>query len=106
MPAFEYKALDPKGREKRGVMEGDNARHVRQMLREQNLTPLSVVEASKTEEATGRKSGFKLRSGVSVKDLALLTRQLSTLMRSGVPLEEALSTVARQTRPARIPSRA
>jgi general secretion pathway protein F len=97
MPAFEYKALDPKGREKRGVMEGDNARHVRQMLREQNLTPLSVVEASKTEEATGRKSGFKLRSGVSVKDLALLTRQLSTLMRSGVPLEEALSTVARQT---------
>lgn len=98
MPAFEYTAINAKGREQRGVMEGDNARAVRQLLREQNLTPLSVVETNKSEEsANGRKPGFKLRSGVSVKDLALLTRQLSTLMRSGVPLEEALSTVARQT---------
>ncbi|HEX5056048.1 MAG TPA: type II secretion system inner membrane protein GspF [Gammaproteobacteria bacterium] len=97
MPAFEYTAINPKGREQRGVMEGDNARAVRQLLREQNLTPLSVVETNKTEEAAGGKPGFKLRSGVNVKDLALLTRQLSTLMRSGVPLEEALATVARQT---------
>jgi general secretion pathway protein F len=97
MPAFEYTAINPKGREQRGVMEGDNARHVRQMLREQGLNPLSVVETSKTEQATGGKSGFRLRTGVGVKDLALLTRQLSTLMRSGVPLEEALATVARQT---------
>lgn len=99
MPAFEYTAINPKGREQRGVMEGDNARAVRQLLREQNLTPLSVVETNKSEESVSRggKSGFKLRSGVSVKDLALLTRQLSTLMRSGVPLEEALATVARQT---------
>src|SRR5687768_1825419 len=101
MPAFEYTAINTKGREQRGVIEGDNARHVRQMLREQNLTPLSVVETNKSEEAVsgGSKSGFsfKLRTGVSTKDLALLTRQLSTLMRAGVPLEEALSTVARQT---------
>jgi general secretion pathway protein F len=98
MPAFEYTAINAKGREQRGVMEGDNARHVRQMLREQSLTPLTVVETSKTEEAiSNAKGGFKLRSGVSTKDLALLTRQLSTLMRSGVPLEEALATVARQT---------
>lgn len=98
MPAFEYTAINTKGREQRGVIEGDNARHVRQMLREQSLTPLSVVETNKSEESvSGGKSGFKLRSGVSVKDLALLTRQLSTLMRSGVPLEEALATVARQT---------
>jgi general secretion pathway protein F len=99
MPAFEYTAINAKGREQRGVLEGDNARHVRQMLREQNLTPLSVIETNKSEAAVsgGGKSGFKLRTGVSTKDLALLTRQLSTLMRAGVPLEEALSTVARQT---------
>src|SRR5687767_7328423 len=99
MPAYEYTAINPKGREQRGVLEGDNARAVRQLLREQNLTPLSVVETNKSEETVsgGGRPGFKLRTGVGVKDLALLTRQLSTLMRSGVPLEEALSTVARQT---------
>ena len=98
MPAFEYTAINPKGREQRGVMEGDNARAVRQLLREQNLTPLSVTETNKSEDSIssgGSKSGFKLRTGVSTKDLALLTRQLSTLMRSGVPLEEALATVSR-----------
>lgn len=100
MPAFEYTAINAKGREQRGVLEGDNPRAVRQLLREQNLTPLSVVESNKSGDESvsgGRKSGFKLRTGVSTKDLALLTRQLSTLMRSGVPLEEALATVARQT---------
>ncbi|MGL5288137.1 MAG: type II secretion system protein GspF, partial [Aeromonas sp.] len=42
MAAFEYKALDNKGASKRGVMEGDSPRHIRQRLREQGLTPLEV----------------------------------------------------------------
>ena len=49
MAAFEYKALDPRGRQKSGVMEGDSARQVRQLLREQGLTPLEVNET--TEKA-------------------------------------------------------
>ncbi|HEY3488057.1 MAG TPA: type II secretion system inner membrane protein GspF [Gammaproteobacteria bacterium] len=98
MPAFEYTAINPSGREQRGVLEGDNARAVRQLLRDQNLTPLSVVETSKTEQAgSGGKTRFRVRAGVNTKDLAVLTRQLSTLLRSGAPLEEALATVSRQT---------
>ncbi|MGH8454227.1 MAG: type II secretion system protein GspF, partial [Nevskiales bacterium] len=44
MGAFEYTALDERGRQKRGLLEGDTPRNVRQQLREQGLTPLEVQE--------------------------------------------------------------
>ena len=44
MGAFEYVALNPKGREERGVREGDNPRQIRQLLREAGLVPLNVSE--------------------------------------------------------------
>jgi len=44
MGAFEYTAVDPRGKEKKGVMEGDTPRRVRQLLRDKNLIPLSVTE--------------------------------------------------------------
>ena len=50
MSAFEYTALDKKGREKKGIVEGDSARLVRQQLREQNLVPLTVTEVKKQAE--------------------------------------------------------
>ena len=46
MAAYEYTALDTSGRELRGVLEGDSARQVRQLLRDQTLLPVSVTEIS------------------------------------------------------------
>ena len=98
MPAFEYTALTNRGREERGVVEGDNARAVRQLLRERNLTPIAVNETKKGDKSSDKSFSFSfLKAGISSKDLALITRQLSTLTRSGSPLEEALGTVAKQT---------
>ena len=101
MGAFEYSALDARGREKRGVLEGDAARQIRQQLREQGLTPLSV-EAVSEREARSRRSSFRRR--ISATDLALITRQWATLVRSGLPVDEALATVAKQTEKARLKS--
>lgn len=39
MAAFEYKALDAKGKTKKGSIEADNARQARQRLKEQGLMP-------------------------------------------------------------------
>jgi general secretion pathway protein F len=100
MGAFEYTALDPTGRERKGVLEGDTARQVRQLLREQSLLPVEVNEIA--QEESRRKRTFSLRKGVSAADLALMTRQLATLVHSGLPLEEALMAVSEQSEKPRI----
>jgi general secretion pathway protein F len=103
MGAFDYIALDTRGRERKGVIEGDTPRQVRQQLREQGLTPLNISEAS-AQETTGTKSGFSLRRGISSTDLALITRQLATLVRSALPVEEALLAAAQQNEKPRLKS--
>jgi len=100
--AFEYSALDQRGKERKGVLEGDTARQVRQQLREQGLTPLSVEEVAERESRSG--GGLQLKRGISATELALLTRQLATLVRAALPLEEALRTVARQSERPRLKS--
>jgi general secretion pathway protein F len=103
MGAFEYTAVDASGRERKGVLEGDTARQVRQLLREQSLLPVTVNEVAQTEDRR-RKAQFSVRRGASAGDLALLTRQIATLVRSGLPLEEALLAVSEQTEKPRIRS--
>ncbi|MBK9253020.1 MAG: type II secretion system inner membrane protein GspF [Proteobacteria bacterium] len=102
MGAFEYTALDAGGKERRGVLEGDTARHVRSLLRDQQLLPVTVKELA-AQEAQRSKS-FSFGSGVSTTDLSLLTRQLATLSRAGLPLEEALLAVSQQSEKARVQS--
>lgn len=102
MPAFEFTALDGTGREHKGVLEGDSPRQVRQQLRERTWTPLLVQEVAAREAKSAR--SFSLRRGVSSADLALMTRQLATLVRSGLPLEESVRAVSQQTDKARLKS--
>ncbi|MGL5430426.1 MAG: type II secretion system inner membrane protein GspF [Vibrio sp.] len=103
MAAFEYKALDRKGRHKKGIIEGDNARQVRQRLKEQGLVPIEVLE-TQAKAARNRRQGLGFKRGISTPDLALITRQLSTLVQSGMPLEECLRAVAEQSEKPRIRS--
>jgi general secretion pathway protein F len=103
MGAFEYVAVDPAGRERKGVLEGDTPRQVRQQLREQNLLPVSVQEVVEQEvERSGRRMQFKFQRGLSALDLSLITRQLATLVKSSLPLEEALLAVSQQTEKPRV----
>lgn len=103
MAAFEYKALDAKGKTKKGVIEGDNGRQVRARLKEQGLIP---VEVSETRQQSKKKSEqpslFQFKRGLSTPDLALVTRQLATLVQSGMPLEECLRAVSEQSEKPRI----
>jgi general secretion pathway protein F len=101
MGAFEYIALDAQGKERKGLIEGDTAKHVRQLLREKQLLPVDITEASQSELKQSRARGF-MRRGISTLDLALLTRQLATLLKSGLPLEESLQAVAEQTEKPRV----
>ncbi|NMH60788.1 type II secretion system inner membrane protein GspF [Alteromonas ponticola] len=96
MAAFAYKALNASGRNASGVLEGDNARQVRQQLREQGLIPLEVEQVA--ERSKGGKHSFTFfKPRVSAAELALMTRQLATLVESALPIEEALLAVAEQS---------
>jgi general secretion pathway protein F len=102
MGAFEYTAVDPAGKQHRGVLEGDTARQVRQQLRDKNLLPLNVIESAQKEST--RQSSFSFGKGLSAGDLAVLTRQLATLVQSSMPLEEALAAIGEQNDNARMQS--
>ena len=87
MPAFEFQALNPTGRTERGVLQADTARAARAALRERGLNPLAVQEVGDRATAAGRR-------GLGGAQLALLTRQLSTLIAAGLPIADALAALA------------
>lgn len=92
MPAYHYRALDDQGGMQKGLLEGDSARQVRQLLRDKQWTP---VEVSAVHDKQGtQKNRYKKPSAY---ELALLTRQLAVLLAAGIPLEETLAAVAKQS---------
>ncbi len=102
MAAFDYKALDARGKAVKGVWEADSPRQVRQQLREKGWTPLEVEQAS--ERQAKSKGRVTRRGRLSAAELALVTRQLATLIQAGIPVEEALSAVASQSEKAKVRS--
>ncbi len=102
MAAFEYIALDPRGREQKGLIEADSPRQARQLLREKQWSPLEVKQAKSKEDTGG--GGFAFGRGLSARDLALVTRQLATLVQAALPIEEALRAAAAQSTSQKIKS--
>lgn len=90
MGAYQYQALKVNGNISKGVIEADSERHARQLLREQGLIPTQVQTLTQQRAASSK-------SKVSAADLALLTRQLATLLAAGIPVEESLRGVSEQT---------
>ncbi|WP_312762467.1 GspF family T2SS innner membrane protein variant XcpS [Stutzerimonas balearica] len=102
MAAFEYLALDPRGRRQKGLIEADSPRQARQLLRDKQWAPLEVKPARAREDST--RPGLSFGRGLSARDLALLTRQLATLVQAALPIEEALRATAAQSSSAKIKS--
>ncbi len=102
MAAFEYLALDPRGREQKGLIEADSPRQARQLLREKQWAPLEVKQAKSKEDVS--RGGLSFGRGLSARDLALVTRQLATLVQAALPIEEALRAAAAQSTSAKIKS--
>ncbi|ATX76770.1 MAG: type II secretion system inner membrane protein GspF [Reinekea forsetii] len=102
MAAFEYVALDGRGKKKKGILEADSARQIRQQLRDKGWFVQEVQQAQKQRSKNQSQGLFS--PGLSVADLALVTRQLATLVGSGMPLEECLKAAADQSEKAKVRS--
>lgn len=101
MGAYSYKALNEEGKTVKGILEGDSERHIRSQLRAKKLKPLEVVGAGgEAQAATGEGLSVlsRRRAGrLNTRDLSLITRQLASLVKSGLPLDEALHATAKQS---------
>jgi len=98
MAAFEYEALNAKGKTVKGIISGDHAKQVRSELRAQGLVPLNVKAVS---ESKANKSDTKGKASRRIKirtnELSILTRQMATLLESGMTVEETLSALIKQS---------
>ncbi len=99
MAAFEYQAIDGRGKQQKGVLEADSARQVRQQLRDKGWTPLAVEQTAQKQK---KDSLFERQPSLSVPELALITRQLATLIQAGLPIDESLRALSEQTGKQRI----
>ncbi len=97
MSAFEYSALNQQGKTEKGVLEADSSRQVSQKLKEQSLIPLEITEIHRDRHAVQRHRSRLFQGGLSKSQLAILTRQLATMLHSGSPIESTLSAVLKQT---------
>jgi general secretion pathway protein F len=97
MAVFQWQGIDKAGRTQKGVRDADNAKVLRVLLRKDGILATAIEEDSAARSRTAREVNFtKLFQRVSASELALLTRQLATLLHSGVPLVEALSALIEQ----------
>ena len=94
MPAYQFTAIDASGKQQKGVLEGDSARQIRQQLRDKELIPVTV---DPVEQKDKHNSNRWFQKKITAYDLALFTRQLSVLVAAGIPLEEALRAVGKQS---------
>lgn len=90
MGAYQYQALKKNGSTSKGVIEADSERQARQLLREQGLIPTHI-------QTLAQQRVTKAKNKISAADLALMTRQLATLLAAGIPVEESLRGVSEQT---------
>ncbi len=96
MAAFRYAAADANGKESSGVLEADSARLARQMLRGRGLVPLAVEPVlDDSQRAAGARIALGRR--LSQTELAVLTRQIASLLGAQLPVADALNVMVEQS---------
>lgn len=97
MAAFDYVGVDAQGKRHTGVMDADSPRHARQLLRDKGWVPTQIAPARERNSTSKGLSSFSfMRPSLGAQDLAMITRQLSTLVQAGLTIDEALRSVGQQ----------
>ncbi len=94
MPIFEYKGLKRDGKSIKGVVDSDNLRTARAKLKKDGIYVVEIKDRKKTDTKKGKNP--RTTTKVGVKDLALMTRQLATLIKANIPLVDSLTAISEQ----------
>lgn len=95
MPNYQYKARDKQGRMISAVIEADDVRTAARTLREKGFYIAEIKEPGKGLQAEVKIPG--LDRGPGLKDLAIFSRQLATMLSAGLPIVQALAILEKQT---------
>ena len=97
MAVYAYKGVDARGKSVKGLRDADSAKALRNVLRRDGILATEILEQSEAARKAARDIDFRrLFRRVTQLDVGIATRQLSVLLRSGVPLVEALSALIEQ----------
>ena len=97
MAAFDYVAINQKGKKEKGVIAADSLENARRELRNRKLAPVKVSEVGKNHKL------FKIFDRkISLKNLVIFTRQISVLTSGGVSLDQALRVIGEQSSNAQV----
>lgn len=99
MPIFEYIGIDSKGKRSQGTLDAENERAVRMKLRRMGVFPTTIAVEGKMQKKVGLGAGVdvsKYFQRIKIQDVAVMTRQLATLIGAGIPLVEALNALVEQ----------
>lgn len=97
MAVYNYKGLDNRGRQTSGIVDADSQKAARQKLKAQGVFTTEIVEQGAAPLASRSVDLRLLFGSVSQSELAVMTRQLATLLRAGLPLVESLNALVDQT---------
>tara|TARA_Y100000590_G_scaffold433207_1_gene550012 strand:- start:3983 stop:5203 length:1221 start_codon:yes stop_codon:yes gene_type:complete len=95
-PIYDYKAYTPNGKVKKGIVEADTQKSARQKLKKQHLMVTEMKTRTSSSSSSSGSRGFSFGGGVGVKDVALMTRQLASLIKANIPLVDALGALVDQ----------
>lgn len=97
MAVFSYKGINAKGKNVKGMQDADSPKALRLLLRRDGVMVTELLEQAEAAKRTAREIDFKkMFRRVSAMEVAVTTRQLAVLLRSGIPLVEALSAMTDQ----------
>ncbi|MCK5517291.1 MAG: type II secretion system inner membrane protein GspF [Desulfobulbaceae bacterium] len=98
MPVYEYRALDKKGKNLKGIIDAESESQARSKLRSSGKYPVSIKESLSKSGLAGKKSGtIGFFTRVRSEEINVMTRQLATLIGAGIPLIQALTSLVEQT---------
>ena len=102
MPRYRFEALTYAGKSERGSVEGESVRAVRQALMAKQLVPVTIDLETEWGKQRFWNKWFSENKPLSRADLALITKQVAILVRSGVQIDEALSVLAEEASQAHV----
>jgi general secretion pathway protein F len=96
MPVYEYRALDGRGKEKKGVISAESSRTAQDRLRQKHLYPREITPIQSRPQSSSSNWRTRLFNRVNSGDLVVTMRQLATLLSAGLPLATCLDSVLQQ----------